>query len=136
MLTGFPSTSYVLVVEGSPDERDALVAFLEDAGYESVGAPNGELALAYLRAACPPMLIVLDLIIPVLDGWQLLEVRKQDATLRAIPVIVLSACVFTEGLEAVAACLRKPVDGEELVSTIEALTGRKRSAAPQFCKRH
>ena len=64
-------------MEGSPAERDALGVFLEDAGYESVGAPNGELALAYLRAACSPTLIVLDLIMPVLVGWQLLAVRSR-----------------------------------------------------------
>ena len=131
ILTGFPSAPYVLVVEGSPYERDALVVFLEDAGYESVGAQNGEVALAYLRAPCPPMLMVLDMVLPVLDGWQLLALRKQDAALSAISVVVLSACVFTEGLEGVSACLRKPVNGEELVSTIEDLTGRRRKRPSQ-----
>ena len=81
----------VLVVDDDPELREATSELIEDAGYEVEQAANGAEALARLRASDPPSLVLLDMMMPVMDGWELLSQRKQDARLRGIPVIVVSA---------------------------------------------
>ncbi len=81
----------VLVVDDDLDTRDALGERLASAGYEIAKAADGAQALAYLKRAAPPALILLDLAMPVMDGWQFLAERERDADLRAIPVVVISA---------------------------------------------
>jgi CheY-like chemotaxis protein/anti-sigma regulatory factor (Ser/Thr protein kinase) len=80
----------ILVVEDDPDLRDIISARLEHAGYRVVQRADGADALAYLRQAAAPSLILLDLAMPVMDGWEFLHERNRDRTLHAIPVLVLS----------------------------------------------
>jgi CheY-like chemotaxis protein len=82
----------VLVVEDDDIIRDTLLDFLDDNGYQAVGALHGEDALAKLRqAAASPCLIVLDLMMPVMDGQVFRERQLQDPALSKIPVVVISA---------------------------------------------
>jgi CheY-like chemotaxis protein len=81
-----------MLIEDDADVSDAIASVLEDCGYSVRVAPNGDEALAELRASDSlPDLILLDLMMPVMDGWQFREAQKRDASLAAIPVIVLSA---------------------------------------------
>lgn len=82
----------ILVIEDEDMIRDSLVEFLEDSGYAAVGATDGESALAFLKSARPtPSLILLDLLMPVLDGKEFRERQLSDPALASIPVIVLTA---------------------------------------------
>lgn len=82
----------ILVIEDEDMIRDSLVEFLQDSGYGAVGATDGESALALLRSTRPtPSLILLDLLMPVLDGKEFRERQLRDPELAGIPVIVLTA---------------------------------------------
>jgi len=86
------STHRVLVIEDDELIRDSLVEYLGDQGYQAMGAVDGLDALAKLRGGDPlPCVMVLDLMMPNMDGRSFREEQRRDATLAAIPVIVLSA---------------------------------------------
>jgi CheY-like chemotaxis protein len=112
----------VLVVEDDEGIRDALAVVLEDAGYGVWLAANGAIAIGELRAASDlPFLILLDLMMPVMDGAQFLQEMRQDPRLSALPVVVVTA--DGNALAKAAALnahggLRKPVQLAELLSTV------------------
>src|SRR5438270_7170536 len=81
----------ILLVEDDAATREALALILGTEGYRVTGAANGAEALGVLRSAPPPDLILLDLMMPIMDGWQFRREQVRDAALSAIPVVVLSA---------------------------------------------
>jgi CheY-like chemotaxis protein len=102
----------VLVVEDDGLIRESLIEALEDHGYQVTAAANGRDALDLLAAPPLPDLILLDLMMPVMDGRAFREEQRRDPALAAIPVVVLSAAsdVVRAGAEmGVAGVLRKPV---------------------------
>jgi len=114
----------ILLVEDDPDVRDALRLTLEDAGYDVVCAGEGREALARLREASAS-LILLDLMLPVMDGFEFRVQQMQDPDIASIPVIVFSCGGDLQEKVAplrVAACLRKPVDVDALLELIGVLT--------------
>src|SRR5438045_1700164 len=80
----------VLVVDDDDDIRESIISLLEDEGIGVAGANNGEAALSYLRASSPPTFILLDLMMPVMDGAEFRAEQVRDGRLAAIPVVVLS----------------------------------------------
>lgn len=113
----------ILIVEDEGLIRSLLVEVLEEEGYQVVGAANGEVALKTLQTAnVPPRLILLDLNMPVMNGWQFRSAQQREATLAAIPVIILSAgrniAHETKTLAAVD-YLAKPLDLTELLDCIK-----------------
>jgi PAS domain S-box-containing protein len=121
----------VMVIDDDADTRVALGYTLEAHGYEVVSAANGAEALAYLRAAPElPFLLILDLNMPVMDGWRFLTERAGESGLRAIPVIVVSGETkarmppASENL----ACLQKPVSPDGLFLAMQQLAQRAGSA--------
>ena len=82
----------VLVVEDDVEIREALLDLLEQNGTEAIGAPNGKRALEFLASADPlPCLILLDLMMPVMDGQAFREAQLKDPRIANIPIIVVSA---------------------------------------------
>src|SRR3982074_3818832 len=81
----------ILVVEDDPDIRAALTQILSDDGYAVATAANGQEAIDHLRRTSPPALILLDLMMPVMDGWQFRSHQKQDPALKSIPVVIVTA---------------------------------------------
>jgi len=118
----------VLVVEDDMDIRDAIAEVLSDGDYRTVCAANGAVALQELRAARPaPCVILLDMMMPVMDGREFRAQQVRDDTLRNIPVIVLSA--HAEASVAAAQMnadgyLAKPVDLNRLLDTVEQFCAR------------
>ena len=109
----------VFVVEDDVDTRDMLGRFLELEGFEVELASNGKQALERLSAGVHPCVILLDLMMPVMDGWQFRREQVRDRELAEIPVIVVSAA----GRERIAeidanAYLTKPVDLEQLLERV------------------
>src|SRR6185503_18227343 len=110
----------VLLVEDDVEIRDILQDLLEAEGYDVVPASHGRQALEFLlasRGARLPSLVVLDLMMPLVDGTEVLKAMKEDAELADIPVVVLSA-VARERPAGAAAFLRKPVPLQKLFDTI------------------
>ena len=83
-------TPRVLVVEDDNDLRDSICAVLQDAGYTSWPAENGEIALQRARAE-RPCVILLDLMMPVMNGWEFRSEQLRDPQLSSIPVIIMTA---------------------------------------------
>ena len=106
----------VLIVDDDQDMRDTVAAALETEGYAVRCAENGAQALALLRGYLPEA-IVLDLSMPVMSGWELLEVVHERCDLRGVPVLVLSAMVAPAGVEH----LNKPVSLDELLAKLDSM---------------
>ena len=116
-----PRRKRVLLVEDDRDVRETVGDLLQAEGYEVELADNGQQALNQLRSeAVLPDAIVLDLNIPVMDGWQFRAIQKEDPGLSAIPVIAVSA---DRSAPAVAissqAYIQKPFDFPSLVRTLD-----------------
>lgn len=111
----------VLVVEDDPDFRDVLCETLKHAAYEVATATNGAEALEYLHREVHPLLVILDLRMPVLDGWAFLAERNWDPDLRSIPVIVVSdeRDIADRVAAAHATYVRKPILADSLLETVE-----------------
>ncbi|WNG42301.1 response regulator [Archangium minus] len=85
-----PGSHVVLVVDDDPDILEALSEILEAEGFEIRRARNGKEALERLEPD-PPQLILLDLMMPVMDGWEFAQRMRQKSSVARIPIIVLSA---------------------------------------------
>jgi len=108
----------ILVVDDDRGAMEALSDILEYEGYHVQRAQNGLQALEHLRETRPcPNLIVLDLLMPVMDGWEFRMRQKEDPELAKVPVLVVTAIAATAGLDAVGV-LRKPVDVDALLRTV------------------
>ncbi|MCO5167353.1 MAG: response regulator [Planctomycetes bacterium] len=121
---------HVLVVEDDPQLRTAICDALGAARLHAVGVADGAAALDHLTFEPAPDAVVLDLRLPVLDGWSLLAWMRREGGLRHVPVVVLSGAPL-EHLELVgpfepAACLRKPAGATELLRTLQQLLGAPR----------
>ena len=113
----------VLVVEDDLDLQDAIVSALRDASYTAYGAVNGLEALTMLRGGLRPGLILLDLMMPVMDGWQLYGNLRATPSLAGIPIAVFTAAgpfADNEKLD-IAVQLRKPVDLQVLLDVVRRL---------------
>jgi CheY-like chemotaxis protein len=109
-----------LVVDDDYDIRGMLTQVLELEGYHVVAASNGREALTKLRAGPRPFLILLDLMMPIMNGWEFRAEQDRDAALRGIPVVVLTGRGGTENVEAARAAghLMKPVELKVLLATV------------------
>jgi len=81
----------LLLVEDEDEVREVITAVLETEGYRVRGAVNGAEALEILRSGLRPCMIILDLMMPVMDGWQFRTEQLRDAELLKIPTVVYSA---------------------------------------------
>jgi CheY-like chemotaxis protein len=112
----------VLVVEDDHDIRDSLLDVLQDLGCNAVGAPNGRVAMDLLHQITePPAFILLDLMMPVMDGRAFREEQLRAGVFTDVPVVVYSA--YREVVDAAkdlkaSAWLKKPID----ISALRKLT--------------
>ncbi len=81
----------VLIVDDDPIAREAAGMLLKRAGYSVAEAGDGREAVLRLRADGPHRVVLLDLMMPVMDGWQFLEARKRDPELARTPVVLVTA---------------------------------------------
>jgi len=117
----------VLIVEDDVDVREALSMMIESAGYRVAADGDGHEALDRLRAGARPRLILLDLMMPRMDGWQFHAEFVRDPALAAIPVVILSGDGDAPRKAAamqVAGHLRKPVELDRLIQVVGSYCGR------------
>jgi CheY-like chemotaxis protein len=114
----------VLVVEDNPQAVDLLTLYLEGDGFNVTVAPDGEAGLARARQA-QPVAIVLDILLPRLDGWDFLALAKADPAISHIPIVIVSMLDERGRGFALGAAdyLVKPVDREALLATLRRVTG-------------
>jgi DNA-binding response OmpR family regulator len=112
----------VLVVDDDEAVRLALADVMRAEGLDVVLAEDGEQALAALDVVPTPALVLLDLLMPHVSGWQVLKTMERTARLADIPVIVLTAFNARPGLPVGCRVLHKPFDRDVLVAEIRALT--------------
>jgi two-component system, cell cycle response regulator DivK len=122
----------ILLVEDNEMNRDMLSRRLQRRGYEVVTAVDGESGLALTRSAAPA-LVLMDMSLPGIDGWEATRQLKADPATHAIPIIALTAHAMAGDREqALAAGCDdfdiKPIDLDRLLGKIEALLGGKAKA--------
>ncbi|MGC9528167.1 MAG: response regulator [Limnospira sp.] len=118
------SAPNILVVDDSTDSRFLVEIILEDAGYQIQSAENGYSALARVEES-PPDLMVLDLMMPGINGYEVMQVLRYDDRFPYIPVLIMTACHRLEWLEEANveadALIHKPIDVDELLDRVKML---------------
>jgi CheY-like chemotaxis protein len=112
----------VLVVEDDPDTSEVLVKILGDVGYTVQLAENGRKALDQLQAGLQPDLIVLDMLLPILDGWHFLDDLKRMPRLNRVPIVITTATVLSREWALAHGCsgfVRKPIDPPVLLQELQ-----------------
>jgi len=111
---------HILVVEDDKDLRESLCEALELEGYASFGVENGQAALKYLETGARPCVILLDLMMPVMDGWTFRREMMKDESLATIPVIVMTAATAARaGVIDAEVILYKPLHMGKVVDTVQ-----------------
>jgi CheY-like chemotaxis protein len=111
-----------MVVDDDDDIRETLRSLLEEEGYRVTAFPHGRAALEALRGGERPAGILLDLTMPVMDGWDFRREQLADPALAAIPVILVTAAGLERvNVEDFTAVLRKPLKLERVLDTLERL---------------
>jgi CheY-like chemotaxis protein len=114
----------VLVVDDDGDFRESLSEALEIAGYAATGVANGAEAMATLQSGVHIDLILLDLLMPVMNGWQFCKAKQDEPAFAAIPVIAMSAAVSKDPKSPyyldVEDHLAKPIEIEQLLTIMRS----------------
>jgi CheY-like chemotaxis protein len=116
----------VMIVEDEADARDAMVELIAGEGFSAVGAVHGQEALDMLKSGTRPALILLDLKMPVMDGWGFCEALAADERLASIPVAILTASAIYDSLphrRNGAGLFTKPVDFQRLLALVRRFCG-------------
>ena len=111
----------VLIVEDDSDLREMMAQLLTLEGFQSATVANGQEALKYLSGGDTPNVILLDLMMPVMDGWEFRRQQQADPALARVPVIVLSALDANRAADVdAAAFLKKPLDFDRLLELVRS----------------
>ena len=122
----------ILVVEDDFFSRAGLTNLLESSGFRVIAAADGAQALRTIQAGALPDLILLDMLLPILDGWHFLDNVRANPVWNAIPIIVMTGIVLGPEWAHDHGCsgfLRKPIDRDSLFEQIEQCL---HVAAPSF----
>jgi len=108
----------ILVVEDDHDTRVALRNSLEDEGYTVLSATNGRTGLEVLKANVLPSLILLDIMMPIMNGIDFLDAIKRDSCLSQIPVVVFSAFVSGK-VRGASEVIKKPFELDKILNALK-----------------
>jgi CheY-like chemotaxis protein len=111
----------IMIVEDDISIREVLQESLESEGFLTVQAENGKEGLDKLASIPKPSVILLDMMMPVMDGRKFLDIVKQDPNLKTIPIIVVSANASPVQANGAHAFIPKPIDFDYLMLTIRRL---------------
>lgn len=120
----------IVVAEDDDELRDLIADILEGAGYDVIPAGSGKQVADYLEAAeQPPAAILLDLMMPLVSGWELLRAMREHPRWRAIPVVIMTG-VSRDRPAGVAGVLKKPFRVNDLLATVLAVSCGQSPALP------
>ena len=128
MKTGKIPNEPVLIVEDDDDCREMLAALLMTHGYRAITAENGAVALTVARQH-QPCLILLDLMMPVMDGEEFRRAQLTDPQIRNIPIVIVSARINAAEIGrrlGAAATITKPLDLDQVAAAIERVCAEQR----------
>jgi CheY-like chemotaxis protein len=111
----------VLIVEDDADVRESLAEVLDARGYHTLTAGDGREALSLIRAAgVKPSVVLLDLMMPVMDGYEFLEIQAEDPWLAQVPVVLVTAQRPARKLaySSVRRVVEKPLDLRALLAVV------------------
>ncbi len=108
----------ILVVEDDSDIRNALVDMLESEGYHAESAENGKEALDLLHTIHKPCLVLLDMMMPIMNGREFLDAIVKDSYLAPIPVLVVSAIADRTTTKGAIGFVKKPVDIDTVLKVV------------------
>ncbi|MCE9669439.1 response regulator [Myxococcus stipitatus] len=116
--------SHILVVDDDASHRTLICDALEDMGYRTEQAANGLEALKHLEGDMPAA-VLLDLRMPIMSGWGLLDALKRIPRARGLPIIIISGYGFEWEAELVGAAgyISKPVDLDKVRLTVQQIVG-------------
>ena len=117
-----------LIVEDDLNIRESLVELLEEEGFRAESCANGREAMNRMRAGLRPNVILLDLVMPIMDGWDFRMEQLRDPDLKDIPVVLITAAGFRaetlqsqlKGVE----FIRKPPRASDVITAVERVLGR------------
>ena len=121
------TSRFVLIVDDDPDLLDVTSFVIENEGISVETARNGREALASLSAGRLPALVLLDLMMPVMNGWEFLAAIANDPVLQGIPVVALTAAAHAE-VPGAREVLSKPMELKKLIRIIERYVRGDRDA--------
>lgn len=129
-----PVGQTILLVEDNEDNRIIYSTVLRHQGYDVVEAFNGVQAIALARSASPD-LVLMDISLPEMDGWEATRILRQDPTTRGIPIIALTAHALAEDRERATAAgfssyLAKPIEPRAVVAEVRRWLGHRTGAPP------
>ena len=129
-----PRKQCVLVVDDDPSIRILLLSLFRHHGYQMLEARNGQEALSQMRAGTPD-LVVMDLVMPVMSGWEVLRERAADPALLRIPMVVVTASDIGKVLvdvvdKHICAVVAKPFDLDTVLATVTNCLANRDLRAP------
>ncbi|WP_408095953.1 response regulator [Peredibacter sp. HCB2-198] len=113
----------ILIVEDDDDIRNVMIDLLESEGYTTKAATNGKEALDALGSMAKPCLVLLDMMMPIMNGRQFLDTIMSDTLLAPIPVLIVSAVADKTNTEGSIGFLKKPIDIDVVLNVVS-----------QYCK--
>jgi len=118
----FSAGGPILIVDDDPNLQRLMTKFLKMEGFASIPASNGREALDYLRGGGDVSVILLDLRMPVMDGWAFRREQRSDPGLAAIPVVVMTGIEGEHTIElGAAAAFHKPISFLDIVGVVRRL---------------
>ncbi|WP_457621728.1 response regulator [Persephonella sp.] len=111
----------ILIIDDNQQNRLLIKMILQRKGYSVIEAESGEIGLS-LAYEHTPDLIILDMMMPEVDGWEVMERLKKDAKTKNIPIIIFSALDDLESIDA-DGFIPKPVDINKLIQTVSEVIG-------------
>lgn len=112
-----PANRKILIVDDDQAAIDSLSDILTDEGYTVASARDGKEALKYLRSNPLPRLIILDLFMPEMDGWEFRREQLNDTSIDGVPVIVVTGAAAYAGID-VNVIIHKPLDVPRFLSVV------------------
>lgn len=120
----------ILIVEDDEDIRTAMIDVLESEGYKTESAVNGKDALEKLAKMGKPCLVLLDMMMPIMNGREFLDQVMKDARLAPIPVMIVSAVADKTNTNGAVGFLKKPIDIDLVLNIVAQYCDESRSTSP------
>ena len=108
----------ILVVEDDDDIRSVILDLLESEGYKTMAATNGKEALDVLNSSPRPCLVLLDMMMPIMNGREFLDIVMKDSMLAPLPVLIVSAVADVSNSKGSIGFLKKPIDIDVILEVV------------------